>query len=160
MNYVTSYLCKPYCTVLVVLIYLCWCTQSSYFTIKSGEMVRSKYCRSNLLVLVFFFKNVVFRQGITPCAFFKSSKQFHFVKKELKLLWKINLKARICDNGTHETIWYLGTSWYSWNNMVPRNQLGTPETIWYLGTSWYFWNNIVPRNQHDTPETIWYLGTS
>ena len=50
------------------------------------------------MVLVFFFKNVVFRQGITPCAFFKSSKQFHFVKKELKLLWKINLKARICDS--------------------------------------------------------------
>ena len=50
------------------------------------------------MVLVFFFKNVVFRRGITPCAFFKSSKQFHFVKKELKLLWKINLKARICDS--------------------------------------------------------------
>ena len=50
------------------------------------------------MVLVFFFKNVVFRRGITPCAFFKPSKQFHFVKKELKLLWKSNLKARICDS--------------------------------------------------------------
>ena len=53
-------------------------------------MVRLSHCRSNLLVLVFFFKNIVFSQGFTPCAFFKSYKQFSFCQKELNFYEKSN----------------------------------------------------------------------